>query len=70
MNDFLQITFTSTANKDRAIRVPKPDRGLANSDLIAAANKIVTANVFTVDGGTLNGVKRIDLLYVDRNILF
>ena len=66
---FCDLTFATSLDRTRLVRIPEPhpstDAAMANQ----AAELIVNANPFDQDIGQLMGLKRADMVSVNRTVL-
>lgn len=54
---YLELTFTTVGGVDYKLNVEKPKEPVNPTDVQAAMNDIIAANIFENGGGNLNGIK-------------
>ena len=69
MNDYCRLTFETSDKKSRTVNIPKPDRSLSADGFKAAANKIISGNIFDLKGALLESVKKIELFGINRRLI-
>jgi len=69
MLNYCRLSFDTDNDKVKTVRVPDPDVNQAAGVFTAAANKMISANIFDLKGALLKGIRRIDNFVIDRNIL-
>ena len=64
IQDICQLTFATTVDRDRVIRVPDPTPDISVSKLHDSADYMINAAVFDEYAGNLTGLKRADILRI------
>ena len=64
--DFCEMVFRTSDDGTRIVRIPDPINGLTATVVNNAAAQIVNANPFDETIGPLMGLKRADLVRIER----
>ena len=62
--DFCQLTFLTTADRDRMIRVADPIPGITATQVMDGADSMIDAAIFDEDAGNLVNLRRADIVRV------
>jgi len=60
MKEFLQIVFGTSDEKTKTIRVPNHSKMVPVETLISGAGKMVTGNIFDLNGASLEKLNRLE----------
>jgi len=63
------LTFNTSLEKTRAVRINEPRSGLTNLVVTTAANSFISANPFDETVGALTGLKNAELITVTNTVL-
>ena len=64
------MSFNTSLGGTRTIRVPNPVHNLSTMEGTGAAFRIIQANPFDANVGTLESVRGVEIVTTSRNILF
>ena len=67
--DFCQLTFLTTADRDRMIRVADPLPGITPAQVMDGAESMIDAFIFDEDAGNLVSLRRADIVRVTTKSL-
>ena len=66
-NTICRLTFDTSIDRDRTLRVPDPAEDLTASDVTAAADQMILADVFDPEAGTLTNLSRAEIItWIER----
>jgi len=64
------FSFYTSLDGTRTVRIPNPIENIAVTSVLTAAGRIANANPFDETVGTLEGIRRIEVVTIGRNELF
>ena len=69
IQEFCYLSFSTSKDTNRLIRVPEPRPNLSMTTVSGAANGMINAQIFDENAGNLVALNRAELVRVYREVL-